>query len=306
MADLTNGGYCITTTEGDGMGTISSERPPMDQDARECNEKGAQGKDEEKNMSALKSAPGNGQQKEREPEKTQTAQPEKCIRVKKRCVWIKRNCFNLLLTIFTGLYAVGFLYDAYITKRAYLIPEREVDGGHAVSVLLNDAGIRVSFRNTGLTPATEGIFQAWFLKEKEVVQIEEVDPHVIRQTVAAGRNISFTMRWKDAPEDIVLIKDGTKGFRMIVRLRYKDVFGIKHCEEFAAGYAPDLGEFTETFAPPICDSNTRGVRFNRVCIPSADKTFGVWVETVETFDGRGPGGPVPNNDPTPCRNKNQQ
>lgn len=279
--------------------------PPVNQDARENDQESTQRDNEKYNVPTLKSATGNGQQEERKPEKTEATQPEKNRRIKRCCVWIKRNFFNLMLTIFTGLYAFGFLYDAYITKRAYVVPEKKPGDRAAIIVLPNDAGIQMSFRNTGMTPATDGVFQAWVLKEKQVVQIEEIDRHAIRRTIAAGHGVSISVRWVDAPQDIALVRKEEIAFRVIARLRYKDVFGIVHCEEFAAQYEHDpWGEFTETVTVPVCDSTVRSVRFNRVCVPSADKTFGVWVETLETFDSPDPGVPIPENDPAPCYNKN--
>jgi hypothetical protein len=307
MTDSGNEGYCIITLGGDGMGTISSERPPMDKDTGKHDQEGTQGDDKKNEVSTLKSGPSNSQQDERQPEKTKITQPEECRRVKKRCVWIKRNFFNLMLTIFTGLYAVGFMYDAYITKRAYLVPERYTDNSRAVSILPNDAGVRILFRNTGMTPAMNGIFQAWLLKEKEVVKVGEPDPHIVRQTVAAGRAISLTLSWPDAPRDIDHLRKKEIAVRIIARLRYSDVFAVSHCEEFATEYTNDpWAEFTETSAAPVCNSVTQSVRFNRVCVPSADRTFGVWIETLEAFDSRGPGSPAPENDPIPCQYNNQK
>ncbi len=132
-------------------------------------------------------------------------------------------------------------------------------------------------------------------------------PHVPKQSIAPGYPLRVYMRWPDAPQEIPRIKKDEIGVGLLWKVIYQDAFYIWHCEKFAAHYeqAP-IAAFVGTNAVPVCHSTVRSVRFNRVCVPSADRTFGAWIETWEEFLVPTTDVPVPDNDPTPCQRKGQR
>src|SRR6185295_3172411 len=79
--------------------------------------------------------------------KDESPNPPKPGRIQRGWRWTKKNFFNAMLTLFTALYAIGFLSDVYISKRAYITPGTQ--DGKFVSFLPGDVGIDVLFRNAG-------------------------------------------------------------------------------------------------------------------------------------------------------------
>jgi hypothetical protein len=235
--------------------------------------------------------------------------PPKPSRAKRLGTWIKRNFFNAMLTLFTALYAMGFLFDAYVTKRAYIVPDPTKDrNGRAVAILPDDRGVEILFSNVGQTPVRKYAINVWFLKEKETVLIDDIPKGIPNASLPAGFPIRLSLRWPDAPQDIPRIKKEEIGVGFLVRIVYQDAFYIWHCEEFSAHYEhipfenTSIGVFAGMDRPmPVCNSAIRSIRFNRICVPSADKSTGAWIETWEGFSEATPSVPVPENDPAPCQ-----
>ena len=56
------------------------------------------------------------------------------------------------------------------------------------------------------------------------------------------------------------------------RVTYEDVFHIPHCIDFIANYvAFPLYRFISNGGFSLCDRKVKSVRYNRVCVPTADK-----------------------------------
>lgn len=230
--------------------------------------------------------------------------PPKPSRTKRLKAWIKRNFFNTMLTLFTAMTAVAFIFDSYITKRAYIA--RGTPEKRAMTILLDDTGVEVVFRNVGQTPIRQFIPQGWLLREKEIVTLEDPHPYQPEARLAAQYSFKTTLTWPDAAKDLPLLREGTIGMGILLRVYYQDVFYIWHCEDFAHHYdsGPAEGGFTLTAAPPSCETGIKRMRFNRICVPSADKTFGAWIETWEWFDSSAEiSSLTPDNDRTPCQTK---
>jgi hypothetical protein len=146
----------------------------------------------------------------------ESAQANENKRPKKFRTWIKANIFNALLTIFTAMSAFGFIFDAYITKRAYIT--RGNQDGKTFSILPENTGLEIFLRNTGQTPVKRHVIQAWLLKQGQVAPIDEVPQHIQKSNIASGSPICLYIQWPTASQDIPRIQKDQVGIGILGRI----------------------------------------------------------------------------------------
>lgn len=211
----------------------------------------------------------------------------------------KEHPFEAILTIFTIFYATSFALTSYWTERAYVVFGRS--DGVVVELLKGNQGFDIFYTNAGRTPAEDVVTEVIVTKEKQVAVIGEREMSINHRLLPAGYPEDMRTGVPGGAEEIEKIKRGEDSVGIAGRIYYTDVFRFVHCVEFSGGYHGEpVDRFEIAGVIGLCDPIVKSIRYNRVCVPTADRKNGVWVATWEAFSVEKPDSESPVNDPAPC------
>jgi hypothetical protein len=211
----------------------------------------------------------------------------------------REHPFEAILTIWTVIYACSFILFSYWTERAYVVFGRS--DGVIVQFLKGDVGLEVFYTNTGRTPAVDVVTELWLIPEKLIAPIRERAVSINHRMIAAGYPEEAILFMPGGTAETLKVKQGEASVGVLARVYYTDVFHFVHCVEVAADYYSEpLNRFQSAGIMHICDPQIKSVRYNRVCVPTADKKSGAWIATWEAFNVEKPDSTSPVNDPAPC------